>query len=173
MLHAVFLSDTHLGLDLPLRPRVTRRWRGEDFFANTERALAPALAGGIDLVIHAGDLFHKSDVALGVVERLRPAKSRGGGGPVVVVPQSRAFALAVPAAAAPSLHPRARSATQRNARGPTDARRHRGLSYHRHGIARSFPGRRQHGAFASRVDIRLLCLHQCIEGARVDRSTTL
>ena len=32
-------------VDLPQRPRVERRRRGPDFFANFERALAPALAG--------------------------------------------------------------------------------------------------------------------------------
>ena len=34
----LFLADTHLGIDLPARPRVERRRRGEDFFANFEAA---------------------------------------------------------------------------------------------------------------------------------------
>jgi DNA repair exonuclease SbcCD nuclease subunit len=43
-----------------------------------------------------------------------------------------------------------------------------GFPYYRHGIARSFPGLvASTGLLASRADIRLLCLHQCIEGARV------
>jgi DNA-3-methyladenine glycosylase len=42
----LFLADTHLGFDLPERPRVDRRRRGPDFFANFVRALEPA--SGID-----------------------------------------------------------------------------------------------------------------------------
>ena len=42
------MSDTHLGLDLPARPRVVRRRRGDDFFRNFELALAPAIAGEVD-----------------------------------------------------------------------------------------------------------------------------
>ncbi len=46
---ALFLADTHLGLDLPVNPRVERRRRGHDFLANYLRALAPALEGKVDL----------------------------------------------------------------------------------------------------------------------------
>jgi hypothetical protein len=35
----LFVSDTHIGLDWPARPRVVRRRRGDDFFENFERAL--------------------------------------------------------------------------------------------------------------------------------------
>jgi hypothetical protein len=41
-MRVLFVSDTHLGIDMPTRPRVTRRRRGEDFFRNFERALAVA-----------------------------------------------------------------------------------------------------------------------------------
>ncbi len=57
----LFVSDTHLGFDLPARPRVERRRRGPDFFANFERALAPALRGEADLVVHGGDLHGFED----------------------------------------------------------------------------------------------------------------
>ena len=53
----LFLSDTHLGFDLPVRPRVERPRRGLDFFANFRLALAPAFEGKVDLVVHGGDLF--------------------------------------------------------------------------------------------------------------------
>ena len=36
----LFLSDTHLGLDLPSRPRDERRRRGDDLFESFERAAA-------------------------------------------------------------------------------------------------------------------------------------
>lgn len=42
-IRVLLLADTHLGFDLPLSPRVDRVRRGPDFFANTRRALEPAL----------------------------------------------------------------------------------------------------------------------------------
>lgn len=61
-MRVLFVSDTHLGFDLPSRPRVTRRRRGQDFFDNFERALAPAHAGEVDVVVHGGDLLYRSRV---------------------------------------------------------------------------------------------------------------
>ena len=43
IIRILFLADTHLGLDLPFRPRIQRRRRGPEFFTNFERALRPAL----------------------------------------------------------------------------------------------------------------------------------
>ena len=65
----LFLSDTHLGLDLPQRPRVARRRRGPEFFAALDRALAPAARGEVDLVVHGGDVFFRSRVPPGLVDR--------------------------------------------------------------------------------------------------------
>ncbi len=59
MLRVLLLGDTHIGFDLPLRPRVARRARGLDFVANLRRALEPALRGEVDLVIHSGDVFDR------------------------------------------------------------------------------------------------------------------
>ena len=58
----LFLADTHLGFDLPKTPRVNRRRRGPDFFTSLDRALAPAREGRVDLVVHGGDVFHRSRV---------------------------------------------------------------------------------------------------------------
>jgi len=58
----LLLADSHLGFDLPLKPRVARRRRGHDFLANYAAALEPALAGEIDIVVHAGDVFDRSSV---------------------------------------------------------------------------------------------------------------
>lgn len=38
MLRVLLLADTHLGYDMPVRPRVARLRRGPDFFANLELA---------------------------------------------------------------------------------------------------------------------------------------
>ena len=48
----LFVSDTHLGFDLPRKPRIARRRRGPDFFDNFNRALEPARRREVDLVIH-------------------------------------------------------------------------------------------------------------------------
>jgi DNA repair protein SbcD/Mre11 len=88
LIRILFLSDTHLGFDWPRRPRVERRRRGPDFFANYERALEPARRGDVDLVVHGGDLLYRSRVPAELVERaLRPLKEIADSGtPVYVVP---------------------------------------------------------------------------------------
>ncbi len=62
IIRILFLADTHLGFDLPFRPRIQRRRRGPEFFANFERALLPALKGQVDCVVHGGDLLYRSKV---------------------------------------------------------------------------------------------------------------
>jgi len=64
----LLLADTHLGFDLPMRPRIERRRRGYDFLKNYEKALIPALNGKADCVIHGGDLFFRSKVPAPIVE---------------------------------------------------------------------------------------------------------
>ena len=59
----LLLADSHLGFDLPARPRIARRRRGHDFQANYATALEPALAGEVDVVVHGGDVFLRSRVA--------------------------------------------------------------------------------------------------------------
>src|SRR5512141_1822951 len=84
----LFLADTHLGFDLPSRPRVERRRRGEDFFAAFELALAPAVRGETDLVIHGGDLFYRSRIPAWLAQRVfsRLARLADGGVDVLWVP---------------------------------------------------------------------------------------
>ncbi len=84
----LMLADTHLGFDEPLRPRVARRRRGPDFFARFDEALAPALRGEVDLIVHGGDLLHRPRLPARIVQRalaplLRVAER---GVPVCVVP---------------------------------------------------------------------------------------
>ncbi len=87
-MRVLLLSDTHIGLDMPARPRVDRRRRGPDFVANLKRALAPALRGEVDLLVHAGDLFDthrvRVDVARLAYEALRDVADAGV--PVVLTP---------------------------------------------------------------------------------------
>lgn len=87
-IRVLVLSDTHLGLDLPERPRVAVRRRGPELFARVREALAPARAGAVDLVVHGGDLFFRSRVRIGVAQAAFALfiEVADGGVPVVIVP---------------------------------------------------------------------------------------
>ena len=87
-MRVLFVSDTHLGFDLPARPRVARRRRGDDFFHNFERALDEARTGEIDVVVHGGDLLFRSRVPAWLAEAaLAPLKRLASSGvPVLLVP---------------------------------------------------------------------------------------
>ncbi len=86
-MRVVFLSDTHLGFDLPVRPRVERHRRGEDFFANLDRVLDFATSTRADLVLHGGDLFFRSRVPPAIVDRVyqRLTRFADGGIPLGVI----------------------------------------------------------------------------------------
>jgi DNA repair exonuclease SbcCD nuclease subunit len=84
----LFLADTHLGFDLPLRPRIQRRRRGPDFFANYKASLDIALRGEVDCVVHGGDLFYRSRIPAELVFRaFEPLLNVADTGvPVFIVP---------------------------------------------------------------------------------------
>lgn len=84
----LFLADTHLGFDLPVRPRIERRRRGDDFFANYRLLLNLALEKRVDLVVHGGDVFFRSRVPPSIVDRtLQPLLEVAGAGiPIYLVP---------------------------------------------------------------------------------------
>ncbi len=84
----LLVADTHLGFDLPFRPRVKRRRRGHDFFANFDIALQPALDRDVDLVVHGGDLFYRSKVPAALVDMAMAPLVRvaDAGTPVYIVP---------------------------------------------------------------------------------------
>jgi DNA repair exonuclease SbcCD nuclease subunit len=84
----LFVSDTHIGFDWPARPRVVRRRRGDDFFQNLDRALEPAPIGEVDVVVHGGDLLHRSRVPAWLAETaLAPLKHIASSGvPILLVP---------------------------------------------------------------------------------------
>lgn len=68
-LKIVFFADTHLGFDLPRHPRIQRRRRGDDFFANYHHILNFALTEKEDLVVHGGDFFFRSKVSPSIIEK--------------------------------------------------------------------------------------------------------
>ncbi len=162
----LFVSDTHLGFDMPTRPRVERRRRGDDFFDNFERALEAA--AGCDAVIHGGDLLYRSRVPAWLAEAaLSPLKRVAASGvPVLLVPGNHERGrmpyplLAVDEA----LHVFDRPRTVVLEAGGVRAA-FAGLPY-TSGIRERFPAmlaaaRRD----APDADVRVLCIHQCVEGA--------
>jgi DNA repair exonuclease SbcCD nuclease subunit len=173
----LFVSDTHLGFDLPFRPRVKRRRRGPDFFKNFELALAPAYKGEVDAVIHGGDLFFRSKVPPQLVQMaFEPLlKLADAGIPVYLVPGNHERSV-IPyrmLAAHPKIYIFERPKTfLLTVRGMTLALA--GFPYVRHNIRRDFPMvLEQTGLRAVTADASLLCMHHCIEGATLIMGTRL
>jgi len=167
-MRVLFVSDTHLGIDLPTRPRIVRRRRGDDFFANFDRALEPARHGDVDVVVHGGDLLFRSRVPAWLAEAaLAPLKRLASlGMPVLLVPGNHERArMPYPLLALHEglhLFDRPRTVVL-EARGVRAA--FIGLPY-MSGIRRRFPDvlAAATGDIPS-ADVRVLCIHQCVEGA--------
>jgi exonuclease SbcD len=75
------LADTHLGARHPARVG------GDPFLAGFRRALEPARRGAVDLVVHGGDLFHRSRPPPRLLAEAAAAlvEAADGGAHVVVV----------------------------------------------------------------------------------------
>jgi exonuclease SbcD len=167
----LLLADSHLGFDLPSNPRVDRRRRGHDFLTNYHAALAPALAGEVDILVHGGDVFDRPSllpsVAYQAFEPLRAVAARGI--PVFIVPGNHERSRLPHArfASHPLVHVFDRPRTF-----VVEVRGHRvalaGFPYERTDVRLRFPlllG--ETGWSSTAADVRLLCLHHCFEGATV------
>lgn len=167
-MRVLLLADTHLGFDLPARPRVSRRRRGDDFFEAFHRALEPARRGEVDVVVHGGDLLYRSRVPLWLAE-------------TALAPLRQVASSGVPVLLVPGNHERARVPYPLLAvhdglhvfdRPRTVVLEKRGLRVAFLGFPyASRVGQRfgqlidQAGAWREPADVRVLCLHQCVEGA--------
>jgi DNA repair exonuclease SbcCD nuclease subunit len=150
---------------------VERRRRGHDFLANHQAALAAAKGGRVDVVIHGGDLFHRSRVPQSLVyQGFRPLLDLAEAGiPVFVVPGNHERSR-IPhdhLASHPNLHLFRHPGTKRlEIRGLRVAIS--GFPYERRHVRRRFPHLlRETGWACSAAHIRLLCMHHCVEGATV------
>ena len=165
----LLLADSHLGFDLPVRPRSTRRRRGHDFLANYAAALQPALTGEVDLVVHAGDVSIGRPCATTLAYQ-------------AYEPLRRVADLGVPVFIVPGNHERSRLPHARFAAHPgstsliaADVRRQvRGRRLALSGSPTS--GDDVRTRFAELLEKRngvesdarrLLCIHHCVEGATV------
>jgi len=167
-MRVLFVSDTHLGFDLPTRPRVARRRRGHDFFENFDRALEPARCGEVDVVLHGGDLLHRSRVPVWLAD-------------AALAPLKRLASSGVPVLMVPGNHERARMPYPLLAlheglhlfdRPRTVVLQARGVRVAFIGFPYTWEVRHRFPemlAAATRdtpaADARVLCMHQCVEGA--------
>ncbi len=170
----LLLADTHLGFDWPFRPRIQRRRRGVDFFKNFENALASAIQGKVDGVVHAGDLLYRSKVPARLVEMaVAPLKQVASTGiPVFVVPgnHERSHIPHGQLAQHPNIHifHQPRTFYWRHPQGVIAVA---GFPFVRVGIRRGFKTiLNKTGWQRVQADAHLLCVHQCVEGATVGPS---
>lgn len=167
----IVLADTHLGFDLPVRPRVERRRRGHDFFANFQRILEAAVSENVDCVIHGGDLFYRSRVPAELVQ-------------MAFLPIKRVASAGIPFLLVPGNHERSRIPYDMLAlhegihifdrprsfvvesNGTTLA--FAGFPYCREGVRSKFLDLLEATHWReNHADINLLCVHHCFEGATV------
>jgi DNA repair exonuclease SbcCD nuclease subunit len=172
-IRVLFLSDTHLGFDLPFKPRIKRRRRGHDFFANFVLALEPAFNGEVDFVVHGGDLLYRSKVPAALVEMalaplVRVAES---GVPVFLVPGNHERSK-IPLhlwGTHPKLHVFDRPKTYLLDLGGGSAALS-GFPFQRN-VRDSFHSLVEMTDYAQvDADLRLLCIHEAVEGAQVGPS---
>jgi DNA repair exonuclease SbcCD nuclease subunit len=167
----LLLADTHLGFDMPFRPRVERRRRGPDFFANYERALKPALQGQVDVVVHGGDLLYRSRVPAKLVDMaVEPLRRVADAGvPVVLVPGNHERSeIPFPILAQHAgIHVYRRPETfELDVGGETVA--FAGFPCVRNGVRERFRDLVEATDWRSgKGRLRFLCVHQSVEGATV------
>ncbi|MBT3273378.1 MAG: DNA repair exonuclease [Spirochaetales bacterium] len=170
----LFFSDTHLGFDYPLHPRIERRRRGDDFFNNYHHIIETARREQVDCVVHGGDLFFRSKVPQGIViKAFEPLADLAAEGiPVFLVPGNHerskipASLFAIHDDVNIFHHP---STFMLDAGGMNISLS--GFPYHRENIRMHFKDVistiTAEPAFKAAADVRILCIHHIVEGARV------
>ncbi|MGB6866588.1 MAG: metallophosphoesterase [Candidatus Aminicenantaceae bacterium] len=173
VIRLLFLADTHLGFDYPFRPRIDRRRRGEDFFANYTRALEPAFKGKVDAIIHGGDLLFRSKVPARLVDMaLSPLKEAADKGVDVFVVPGNHERSRIPfwiLSMHPFIHifdvPRTFILERRGIKLGIA-----GFPYWRDNVRARFPlvcGETGWKEKQNSCDGMILCVHHCFEGATV------
>ncbi len=172
-IHAIFLADSHLGYDHPLKPRSERKRRGEDFFRKFELILDRTLMIKPDFLIHGGDLFDNPYVNQSLVNRayFKLFELAEAGIPVFIVPGN---------------HERAKLSTSIYLQHPNififseaktfhiKCREHKisisGFPYYYGDIRSDFSMLQK--KLVSKLtpgSLNIMCLHQIVEGAQVGR----
>lgn len=167
----IFFSDTHLGFDYPLKPRVERRRRGQEFFDNYAMVLSYALEHNADFVIHGGDFFFRSKVPQKIIDLayLPLGDFTKSGIPIFIVPGNHERSK-LPSSlflGFPTIHvfdkPRSFMIARRNVSISIS-----GFPFQRKNIRSRFPTVLAESEFRNqKTAIQLLCMHQAVEGAKV------
>ena len=170
----VFFADTHLGYDYPLKPRVKRRRRGPDFFANFRRVLDYARQTRPDVVLHGGDVFFRARVPQLIVDMVYSDlfEFAGEGIPVLIVPGNHERSI-LPASLFlehPNIYvfdqPKTFSFEVGGSRLAFS-----GFPCRRKDVRARFSTLLGDSGWSQNSDAcQLLCLHQTVEGARVGPS---
>jgi DNA repair exonuclease SbcCD nuclease subunit len=169
----LFFADSHLGYDHPLKARSKRKRRGEDFFANFRFILQEAERTKPDLLIHGGDVFDSPYVNESIVNMAydRLFETAECGIPIFIVPGNHERAKLLPSVFMqhPLIHifNEAKS-FQLHTKGHSI--RISGFPYYYDGIRRDFPEiLKQLSKGSSPEELKILCMHQVLEGAKVGR----
>ena len=169
-----FFADTHLGFDYPIRPRIERRRRGQDFFNNFQRVLDGAVAAKVDLLVHGGDLFFRSRIPSKIVELTYSAlfEFAEKGIPIIIVPGNHERS-SLPASlylAHPNIYVFARAMTYAFEFGGKRVCVS-GFPFERKDIKGRFVSvLNETGWVETDADVRILCIHQAVESATVGPS---
>ena len=171
ILRIVFLADTHLGFDYPVRPRVERRRRGPDFFANFRQVLDYARQTHPDLVLHGGDLFFRARVPHKIVDLVYADlfDFAGEGIPFVIVPGNHERSI-LPTSIFlnhPNIYVFDKPKTYEFSLGDQKASL-AGFPCERKAARDKFPALlKSSGWYENNTEIKILCMHQAVEGAQV------
>ena len=170
----VFFADTHLGFDYPVKPRIERRRRGPDFFANFRQVLAYARDTRPDLVLHGGDLFFRARVPPVIVDMVYSDlfEFAGEGIPIIIVPGNHERSM-LPVSLFlnhPNIYifdqPRTFEFELGGSRISLS-----GFPCKRNSVRNEFSGLMKETGWEGNVGAgKLLCLHQTFEGAKVGPS---
>jgi exonuclease SbcD len=170
----VFLADTHLGFDYPVKPRIERRRRGPDFFANFQRVLDYARQTRPDLVVHGGDVFFRARIPQMIVDMVYSDlfEFAGEGIPILIVPGNHERSI-LPASLFlehPNIYIFDQPKTFTFEVGGSRLA-FSGFPCRRKDVRERFAGLLKDSGWMNHHDAcQLLCLHQTVEGTRVGPS---
>jgi len=170
----VFFADTHLGFDYPIRPRIERRRRGQDFFNNFQHVLDFAVESKADFVIHGGDFCFRSKIPIKIVDLAyeKLLKFADKNIPIFIVPGN---------------HERSKLPTSLYLNHPNIFVFHypktfsikkqkikisiTGFPCQRNNIRDQFKTILKKAVNHQPADIKLLCMHQTVESAKIENYT--
>jgi DNA repair protein SbcD/Mre11 len=170
----IFLADTHLGFDYPIRPRIERRRRGQDFFDNFQRVLDFAVETRADFVIHGGDFFYRAKIPAKIVDLAyeKLLKFADKNIPIYIVPGNHERSK-LPTSLYfnhPNIYifhyPKTFVVERKNAKIAIT-----GFPCQRNNIRDQFKTILHKADKKEPADIKLLCMHQTVENSKIETYT--